>query len=106
MEAAGKTGSSLSIALGKGRAMDRAMGEVGIGVVDFGATSWLDRLLRMSAVGSESSAQRVLPDDMFRNRPAPFVGGLFRITAGPAASRHRRCADGDTGPSGWRDAVR
>ena len=68
---------------GKGRAMDRAMGEVGVGVVDFGATSWLDRFLRMSAIGSESSAQRVLPDYIFRNRPAPFVGGLFRSQPGP-----------------------
>ena len=68
---------------GKGSAMDRAMGEVGMGVLDFGATSWLDRLLRMSAIGSESSAQRVLPDYMFRNRPAPLVGGLFRNQPGP-----------------------
>ena len=68
---------------GKGRAMDRAMGEVGMGVLEFGATSWLDRLLRMSAIGSESSAQRVLPDYIFRNRPAPFVGGLFRNQPGP-----------------------
>ena len=68
---------------GKGRAMDRAMVEVGVGVVDFGATSWLDRFLRMSAIGSESSAQRVLPDYIFRNRPAPFVGGLFRRQPGP-----------------------
>ena len=68
---------------GKGGAMDRAMGEVGMGVLDFGATSWLDRLLRMSAIGSESSAQRVLPDYIFRNRPAPLVGGLFRNNPGP-----------------------
>ena len=68
---------------GKGSAMDRAMGEVGMGVLEFGATSWLDRLLRMSAIGSESSTQRVLPDYMFRNRPAPLVGGLFRNQPGP-----------------------
>ena len=68
---------------GKGSAMDRAMGEVGMGVLDFGATSRLDRLLRMSAIGSESSAQRVLPDYIFRNRPAPLVGGLFRNRPGP-----------------------
>ncbi|MCY3872928.1 MAG: AAA family ATPase [Rhodobacteraceae bacterium] len=68
---------------GKGRAMDRAMGEVGEGVLDFAATSWLDRFLRMSAIGSESSAQRELPDYNFRNRPVPFVGGLFRSQPGP-----------------------
>ena len=68
---------------GKGSAMDRAMGEVGMGVLEFGATSWLDRLLRMSAIGSESSAQRALPDYIFRNRPAPIVGGLFRNQPGP-----------------------
>ncbi|MCY3872691.1 MAG: AAA family ATPase [Rhodobacteraceae bacterium] len=68
---------------GKGSAMDRAMGEVGMDVLDFGTTSWLDRLLRMSAIGSESSAQRVLPDYIFRNRPAPFVGGLFLDHPGP-----------------------
>ena len=68
---------------GRGSAMDRAMGEVGMGVMDFGAASWLDRLLRMSATGSESSAQRVLPDYIFRNRPAPLVGGLFRNNPGP-----------------------
>lgn len=68
---------------GKGRAMDCAMGEVGMGVLDFGAASWLDRLLRMSATGSESSAQRVLPDYIFRNRPAPLVGDLFRSQPGP-----------------------
>ena len=48
---------------GRGHAMDRAM-------VDFGQ-SWFARLLRMSAMRSEGSAQRMLPDAMFRNRPAP-----------------------------------
>ena len=68
---------------GKERAMDHAMGEVGIGVLNFGATSWLDRILRMSAIGSESSAQRVLPDHVIRNDPAHLVGGLFRSQPGP-----------------------
>ena len=42
---------------GRGHAMDRAMGDAGIGLVEFGQ-SWFARL--------------------FRNRPAPLVGTLFR----------------------------
>ena len=62
---------------GRGHAMDRAMVDVGVGLADFGQ-SWFAHLLRMSAMGDEGSAQRMLPDAMFRNRPAPLIGTLFR----------------------------
>ncbi len=62
---------------GRGHAMDRAMVDVGVGLADFGQ-SWFARLLRMPAMGGEESAERILPDSMIRNRPAPVIGTLFR----------------------------
>ena len=77
---------------GRGQAMDRAMGDVGVGLVDFGQ-SWLARLLRMSAMGDEGSAQRMLPDAMFRNRPA--AAGRHPVPGWACSRRQcdRRCLD-------------
>ncbi|MCY3876317.1 MAG: AAA family ATPase [Rhodobacteraceae bacterium] len=61
---------------GRRRALDRAMGDVGAGLVGY-SDDWITRVMRYAALGTSGSAQRWLQQSaVFTRRPDPVVNAI------------------------------